>query len=101
MAPKHVPRHTFTLKDSALCFASSLHLRQAIIFNCSPILTRTPTPFECLLCLPTRLQRALHLFLYEFYFEPGSLLDVKFGLGERIATARPSDLDSPACLLRI
>ncbi|KAN0128508.1 50S ribosomal subunit L30 [Lactarius tabidus] len=60
-------------------------LHTAVILNRSPILTRTPTPFErAYYSYQARLQRALHNpFPYEFYFKPGSLLESKFNLEER------------------
>lgn len=61
------------------------HLHTAVILNRSPILTRTPTPFErAYYAYQARVQRALHNpFPYEFYFKPGSLLESKFNLEER------------------
>ncbi|KAH9180377.1 50S ribosomal subunit L30 [Lactarius sanguifluus] len=60
-------------------------LHTAVILNRSPILTRTPTPFErAYYAYQSRIQRALHNpFPYEFYFKPGSLLESKFNLEER------------------
>ncbi|KAH9079242.1 50S ribosomal subunit L30, partial [Lactarius deliciosus] len=61
------------------------NLHTAVILNRSPILTRTPTPFErAYYAYQSRVQRALHNpFPYEFYFKPGSLLESKFNLEER------------------
>ncbi|KAH9004972.1 50S ribosomal subunit L30 [Lactarius hatsudake] len=61
------------------------NLHTAVILNRSPIITRTPTPFErAYYAYQSRVQRALHNpFPYEFYFKPGSLLESKFNLEER------------------
>ncbi|KAF8894442.1 39S mitochondrial ribosomal protein L46-domain-containing protein [Infundibulicybe gibba] len=57
----------------------------AIILNRSPILTRTPTPFErAFYAYQARIRRAIHNpFPYDFYFKQGSLLETRFNIEER------------------
>ncbi|PPQ63171.1 hypothetical protein CVT24_005716 [Panaeolus cyanescens] len=57
----------------------------AIVLNRSPILTRTPTPFEtAYYSYQARIRRALHNpFPYDFYFKQGSLLEKRFNIEER------------------
>ncbi|VDB94122.1 unnamed protein product [Peniophora sp. CBMAI 1063] len=60
-------------------------LRTAVILNRTPILTRTPTPFEnAFYKYQQRIQRTFHNpFPYDFYFKPGSILESRFILEER------------------
>jgi large subunit ribosomal protein L46 len=60
-------------------------LTTAVILNRSPILTRTPTPFErAFYKYQARIQRALHNpFPFDFYFKQGSLLESRFRIEER------------------
>ncbi|CAL1710852.1 unnamed protein product [Somion occarium] len=60
-------------------------LNTAVILTRSPIITRTPTPFErTYFGYHARIQRALHNpFPYDFYFKPGSLLEGRFREKER------------------
>lgn len=62
-------------------------IHTAVIVNRSPILTRTPTPFErAYYAYQARIERALHNPLpTEFYFKPGSLLE---GIFTREESAR-------------
>ncbi|KIK18315.1 hypothetical protein PISMIDRAFT_632200 [Pisolithus microcarpus 441] len=62
---------------------ASLHT--AIILNRSPLLTRTPTPFErAFYAYQARIHRALHNpFPYDFYFKQGSPLETRFNIEER------------------
>ncbi|KAI0798081.1 39S mitochondrial ribosomal protein L46-domain-containing protein [Abortiporus biennis] len=59
-------------------------LNTAVILNRSPIITRTPTPFErAYYAYQSRIKRALHTpFPVEFYFKQGSLLEGKFNKEE-------------------
>lgn len=60
-------------------------LRTAVILNRTPILTRTPTPFETAFYkYQQRIARTFHNpFPYDFYFKPGSILESRFILEER------------------
>ncbi|TFY82871.1 hypothetical protein EWM64_g1141 [Hericium alpestre] len=60
-------------------------LQTSVILNRSPIITRTPTPFErAYFAYQARIQRALHNpFPHELYFKPGSLLEARFNAEER------------------
>jgi large subunit ribosomal protein L46 len=60
-------------------------LTTAVILNRSPLITRTPTPFECAFYkYQARIQRTLHNpFPYDFYFKQGSPLEVRFNKEER------------------
>ncbi len=60
-------------------------LSTAVILNRSPILTRSPTPFEqAYHAYQARVWRALHQpFPYDFYFKQGSLLETRFNLEEK------------------
>ncbi|KXN90472.1 54S ribosomal protein L17, mitochondrial, partial [Leucoagaricus sp. SymC.cos] len=60
-------------------------LSTAIILNRSPIITRSPTPFEqAYYAYQARIRRALHQpFPYDFYFKQGSLLETRFNLEEK------------------
>lgn len=62
-------------------------VQTGIIVNRSPILTRTPTPFErAYYAYHRRIERALHNPIpKEFYFKPGSLLE---GIFDREENAR-------------
>lgn len=70
-------------------------VQTGIILNRSPILTRTPTPFErAYYAYQRRIERALHNPIpTEFYFKPGSLLEGIFNreenAREREAWCRP------------
>ncbi|KAF9264949.1 60S ribosomal protein L17 [Marasmius fiardii PR-910] len=57
----------------------------SILLNRSPILTRSPTPFErAYYSYQARLRRALHNpFPYDFYFKQGSILETRFNMEER------------------
>ncbi|KAK1229084.1 hypothetical protein PQX77_007900 [Marasmius sp. AFHP31] len=57
----------------------------AILLNRSPIITRSPTPFErAYYSYQARLRRALHNpFPYDFYFKQGSILETRFNMEER------------------
>jgi large subunit ribosomal protein L46 len=59
-------------------------LRTAVILNRSPVITRTPTPFErAYYAYQQRIARALHNpFPHEFYFKPGAPLEQRFNLEE-------------------
>ncbi|KAF9234780.1 39S mitochondrial ribosomal protein L46-domain-containing protein [Melanogaster broomeanus] len=61
------------------------NLHTAIILNRSPLITRTPTPFEkAFFAYQARIHRALHNpFPTEFYFKQGSLLETRFNIEER------------------
>ncbi|THH31761.1 hypothetical protein EUX98_g2442 [Antrodiella citrinella] len=86
---KEAPKHT---------------LKAAVILNRSPIISRTPTPFEkSYYAYQSRIQRALHNpFPNEFYFKPGSLLEGKFAAEERDrereAFGRTSSTDDDAAI---
>lgn len=60
-------------------------LSTAIILNRSPVLTRSPTPFEqAYYAYQARIRRALHQpFPFDFYFKQGSLLETRFNLEEK------------------
>lgn len=60
-------------------------LHTAIILNRSPLLTRTPTPFEkAFYAYQARIHRALrNPFPTEFYFKQGSPLETRFSIEER------------------
>ncbi|KAH7927741.1 hypothetical protein BV22DRAFT_1060488 [Leucogyrophana mollusca] len=60
-------------------------LHTSIILNRSPIITRTPSPFErAYYAYQARIHRALHNpFPYEFYFKQGSPLETRFNIEER------------------
>ena len=60
-------------------------LHTAVILNRSPILTRTPTPFEkAFYAYQARIHRALrNPFPTEFYFKQGSPLETRFNIEER------------------
>jgi large subunit ribosomal protein L46 len=51
-----------------------------VILNRSPVITRTPTPFErAYYAYQQRIARALHNpFPHEFYFKPGAPLEQRF-----------------------
>ncbi|KAF9052771.1 39S mitochondrial ribosomal protein L46-domain-containing protein [Panaeolus papilionaceus] len=57
----------------------------AIVLNRSPVLTRSPAPFEtAYYSYQGRIRRALHNpFPYDFYFKQGSLLEKRFNIEER------------------
>ncbi|KAG7092188.1 hypothetical protein E1B28_008557 [Marasmius oreades] len=57
----------------------------SILLNRSPILTRSPTPFErAYYSYQARIRRALHNpFPYDFYFKQGSILETRFNIEER------------------
>ncbi|EAU88407.1 50S ribosomal subunit L30 [Coprinopsis cinerea okayama7 len=57
----------------------------AVILNRSPILTRTPAPFEtAFYSYQQRIRRALsNPFPHEFYFKQGSLLQTRFNMEDR------------------
>ncbi|KAL0578249.1 hypothetical protein V5O48_003744 [Marasmius crinis-equi] len=57
----------------------------SILLNRSPIITRSPTPFErAYYSYQARLRRALfNPFPYDFYFKPGSILETRFNMEER------------------
>ena len=84
-----LPRLTRNLATEAASSAESSRrkpvLRTAIILNRTPILTRTPTPFEnAFYKYQQRIARTLHNpFPYDFYFKPGSILESRFILEER------------------
>ncbi|TFK25031.1 50S ribosomal subunit L30 [Coprinopsis marcescibilis] len=61
------------------------NIATAVILNRSPILTRTPTPFEtAFYSYQARIRRALsNPFPHEFYFKQGSLLQTRFTIEER------------------
>ncbi|KIJ17094.1 hypothetical protein PAXINDRAFT_162053 [Paxillus involutus ATCC 200175] len=61
------------------------NLHTAIILNRSPLITRTPTPFEkAFFSYQARIHRALHNpFPTEFYFKQGSPLETRFTIEER------------------
>jgi len=61
------------------------HISTAIILNRSPILTRTPSPFEkAYYSYQARIRRALYNpFPHDFYFKQGTLLETRFNLEER------------------
>ncbi|KIK81117.1 hypothetical protein PAXRUDRAFT_833088 [Paxillus rubicundulus Ve08.2h10] len=61
------------------------NLHTAIILNRSPLITRTPTPFEKnFYAYQARIHRALHNpFPTEFYFKQGSPLETRFTIEER------------------
>ncbi|KZT74252.1 hypothetical protein DAEQUDRAFT_807916 [Daedalea quercina L-15889] len=60
-------------------------IQTAVILNRSPILTRTPSPFErAYWAYQARIQRALfNPFPDEFYFKPGSILEGTFNAEEK------------------
>ncbi|KAF9228767.1 hypothetical protein BS17DRAFT_772486 [Gyrodon lividus] len=60
-------------------------LHTAIILNRSPLITRTPTPFEkAFYSYQARIHRALHNpFPTEFYFKQGSPLETRFTIEEQ------------------
>ncbi|TFK42798.1 39S mitochondrial ribosomal protein L46-domain-containing protein [Crucibulum laeve] len=57
----------------------------AVVLNRSPLLTRTPSPFEnAYYAYQARIRRALHNpFPYDFYFKQGSLLETRFNMEEK------------------
>ena len=61
------------------------NLHTAIILNRSPLITRTPTPFEkAFYAYQARIHRALrNPFPTEFYFKQGSPLETRFNIEER------------------
>ncbi|KAG6379229.1 hypothetical protein JVT61DRAFT_11677 [Boletus reticuloceps] len=61
------------------------NVHTAIILNRSPLLARTPTPFEKAFCAyQARIHRALrNPFPTEFYFKQGSPLETRFNIEER------------------
>jgi len=61
-------------------------LSVGVVLNRSPIISRTPTPFErAYYAYHTRIQRALfNPFPVEFYFKQGSLLEAKFDKEEAV-----------------
>jgi large subunit ribosomal protein L46 len=60
------------------------NLRTAILLTRSPIITRTPTPFEkAYYGYQQGVARALHNpFAHEFYFAPGAPLETRFNVQE-------------------
>ncbi|KAG2115219.1 39S mitochondrial ribosomal protein L46-domain-containing protein [Suillus discolor] len=78
--------HEVTQVDAALSKKTARpNLHTGIILNRSPIITRTPTPFEkAYYAYQTRIHRALHNpFPYDFYFKQGSPLESRFNIEER------------------
>ncbi|KAF8556918.1 hypothetical protein OG21DRAFT_1505952, partial [Imleria badia] len=65
--------------------ASRPNLHAAIVLNRSPLITRTPTPFEqAFYAYQARIHRALrNPFPTEFYFKQGSPLETRFNIEER------------------
>lgn len=61
------------------------NLHAAVVLNRSPLITRTPTPFEkAFYAYQARIHRALHNpFPTEFYFKQGSPLQTRFNIEER------------------
>lgn len=64
--------------------AEKPRISTAVILNRSPILTKSPTPFEvAFYSYQARIRRALsNPFPHEFYFKQGSLLQTRFNLEE-------------------
>ncbi|KIJ60598.1 hypothetical protein HYDPIDRAFT_116893 [Hydnomerulius pinastri MD-312] len=61
------------------------NLHTAIILNRSPLISRTPTPFEkAFYAYQARIHRALHNpFSTDFYFKQGAPLETRFNIEER------------------
>ncbi|KAG6329546.1 hypothetical protein ID866_9541, partial [Astraeus odoratus] len=89
------------------------NLHTAIILNRSPLLTRTPSPFErAFYAYQARIHRALHNpFPYDFYFKQGSPLETRFNIEERrrerkafgapFGTVKPEDRDEATELMEM
>ena len=88
-------------------------LHTAVVLNRSPLLTRTPSPFErAFYAYQARIHRALHNpFPHDFYFKQGSPLEVRFNVEERrrerrafgapFGTVKPEDRDEATELMEL
>ncbi|KAL4074698.1 39S mitochondrial ribosomal protein L46-domain-containing protein [Scleroderma yunnanense] len=89
------------------------NLLTAIVLNRSPLLTRTPSPFErAFYAYQARIHRTMHNpFPYDFYFKQGSPLEVRFNIEERrrerrafgapFGTVKPEDRNEATDLMEL